>query len=69
MTPDSTPKDLEIVPLPENETEAERRRIRSSNDRDQRLEREGKRAPHNEGDDEAADGPPAAEEIEDVKDM
>jgi hypothetical protein len=69
MTPDSTPKDLEIVPLPENETEAERRRIRSSNDRDQRLEREGKRAPHNEGYDEAADGPPAAEEIEDVKDM
>jgi hypothetical protein len=43
------------VPLP-GETEAERQRIRSSNDRDQRLEREGKPSRHNRGYDEAADG-------------
>jgi hypothetical protein len=47
----------EIVPIPSSETEEERERIRSSNDRDQRLEREGKIAPHNRGYDEAADGP------------
>ena len=45
-----------VVPLPSSETESEHQRIRRSNDRDQRLEREGKRAPHNEGYDEAADG-------------
>jgi hypothetical protein len=48
--------DLTIVPLPSSETEAEHRRVRASNDRDQKLEREGKRARHNEGYDEAADG-------------
>ena len=48
--------DLTVVPLPTGETEAEHDRIRSSNDRDQELEREGKVAPHNKGYDEAADG-------------
>jgi hypothetical protein len=48
--------DLTVVPIPTDETEAEHKRIRSSNDRDQRLEREGKIAPHNRGYDEAADG-------------
>ena len=41
--------DLTVVPLPTGETEAEHQRIRSSNDRDQKLEREGKIAPHNRG--------------------
>jgi hypothetical protein len=50
--------DLTVVPLPTGETEAEHRRIRSSNDRDQQLEREGKIAPHNRGYDQAADGTP-----------
>jgi hypothetical protein len=50
--------DLKVVPIPASETEAEHERIRKSNDRDQRLEREGKTAPHNRGYDEAADGAP-----------
>jgi hypothetical protein len=53
--------DLTVVPLPSGETEAEHKRIRSSNDRDQELEREGKVAPHNRGYDEAADGLPTLE--------
>jgi len=56
-----------VVPIPAAETEAERQRTRSSNDRDQKLEREGKRAPHNVGYDNAADGA-AAPEIERVVD-
>ena len=51
-------EDLEPVPLPSSETEEERQRIKASNDRDQRLEREGKPSRHNEGYDEAADGRP-----------
>jgi hypothetical protein len=47
---------MTVVPLPTGETEAEHNRIRSSNDRDQKLEREGRIAPHNKGYDEAADG-------------
>jgi hypothetical protein len=50
--------DLTVVPLPTGETEEEHRRIRSSNDRDQQLEREGKASRHNRGYDEAADGIP-----------
>ena len=53
--------DMTVVPLPTGETEAEHKRIRSSNDRDQKLEREGKVAPHNRGYDDAADGLPAPE--------
>ena len=48
--------DLIVVPMPSGETDAEHDRIRSSNDRDQQLEREGRVAPHNRGYDEAADG-------------
>jgi hypothetical protein len=48
--------DMTVVPIPSSETEAEHRRVRSSNDLDQKLEREGKRSRHNEGYDEAADG-------------
>jgi hypothetical protein len=49
--------DLEVVPLPASETEEEHERIRRSNDRDQALERAGKPSRHNQGYDEAADGP------------
>ena len=50
--------EMTVVPLPGDESEAEHARIRSSNDRDQKLEREGKVSRHNRGYDEAADGPP-----------
>jgi hypothetical protein len=60
--------DMTEVPLPTGETDAERRRIRSSNDRDQELEREGVESPHNRGYDEAADGRPPSPDIERVVD-
>jgi hypothetical protein len=50
--------DMTVVPLPVSETEEEHQRIRSSNDRDQKLEREGKVSRHNRGYDQAADGAP-----------
>ena len=58
--------DLTVVPLPSSETEAEHRRIRSSNDRDQNDEKEGKKNSHNEGYDEAADGKIPEPRLEDV---
>jgi hypothetical protein len=60
-------EEMTTVPLPSSETESEHERIRRSNDRDQRLEREGKVAPHNRGYDEAADGT-VAPQIEKVVD-
>jgi hypothetical protein len=59
--------DMTVVPIPGEDDDAERRRIRKSNDRDQQLEREGKPSRHNEGYDEAADGtpPPAVDRIVD----
>lgn len=65
---DKEQDDLEVVPFPSSETEAEHKRIRSSNDRDQKLEHEGKVARHNRGYDEAADGKKPAPEIERVID-
>jgi hypothetical protein len=56
MATDERDEDLTVVPLPTDETEEEHRRIRASNDRDQKLEREGKVSRHNQGYDEAADG-------------
>jgi len=53
--------EMTVVPLPASETEEEHKRIRSSNDRDQQLEREGKVSRHNRGYDEAADGVPTPE--------
>jgi hypothetical protein len=50
--------DMTVVPLP-GDDRRERERIRTSNDRDQRLEQEGKPAAHNRGYVEAADGPSA----------
>ena len=66
MSDDRT-DDMKVVPLPGSENEAERRRVRTSNDRDQQAEREGGTTRHNEGYDEAADGPaaPRVERIED----
>jgi len=49
--------EMAVVPIPTGETESDRQRIRSSNDRDQRLKREGRTSRHNRGYDEAADGP------------
>ena len=60
--------EMTVVPLPLSETEDEHRRIRSSNDRDQRDEREGKRNRHNAGYDEAADGARPDPKIERVVD-
>lgn len=45
-----------VIPIPSGGTEAEHRRVRSSNDRDQRAERDGRTNRHNQGYDEAADG-------------
>jgi hypothetical protein len=50
------PRDEKVVPLPGQESDAERQRIRESNDRDQRAERRGQTTPHNAGYDEAVDG-------------
>jgi hypothetical protein len=60
--------DMTVVPIPTSETQAEHDRIRKSNDRDQELEREGKKSRHNRGYDEAADGKVPAPEIERVVD-
>ena len=48
-------EELIVVPLPGAETAEERRRIRTSNDRDQQLDREGRASTHNAGYDEVAD--------------
>jgi len=63
---DDRQDDVEVVPFPSSESEAEHKRIRSSNDRDQKLEREGKVSRHNRGYDEAANGKHPAPEIERV---
>ena len=61
-------EDFTTVPIPSSETEQEHQRIRESNDRDQRLEREGKPSRHNQGYDEAADGKHPPPEVEHVVD-
>jgi hypothetical protein len=48
--------EMTVVPMPAGETEAAHRRVRSSNDRDQKAEREGRKNRHNNGYDDAADG-------------
>lgn len=58
--------DVTVVPIPASESQAEHDRIRRSNDRDQRLEREGKVSRHNQGYDEAADGAVPPAKIENV---
>ena len=56
MTQHQSDDDGDVIPMPGQESDAERRRIRQSNDRDQRAEQRGQQAPHNRGYDEAADG-------------
>lgn len=53
--------DMRVIPIPGEENDAERERIRQSNDRDQELERRGEQSRHNAGYDEAADGVRAPE--------
>jgi hypothetical protein len=53
---DENADDMTVVPLPGQEDEAEHDRIRSSNDRDQALERAGKVSKHNSGYDQAVKG-------------
>jgi hypothetical protein len=60
--------DLTVVPMPNQDSEEERRRIRESNDRDQAREQQGKPSRHNRGYDEAADGTPAPPDIERIVD-
>jgi hypothetical protein len=60
--------DVTVVPIPASETESEHERIRKSNDRDQKLEREGRVSRHNEGYDEAADGAVRAPKVDRVVD-
>ena len=62
---DDEAEDLIEVPLP-GEDEAERQRIRSSNDRDQEKERHGEPSRHNRGYDEVVKGRQPEPEIERV---
>jgi hypothetical protein len=52
---DGSAEGTTVVPLPAVDTAREHQRVRSSNDRDQERERDGKVAPHNQGYDEVAD--------------
>jgi len=52
---DGSAEEIVVVPLPAVDSAHEHQRVRSSNDRDQRLERDGRVAPHNQGYDEVAD--------------
>jgi hypothetical protein len=65
---DKKDDDMTVVPFPGGESEAERQRIRKSNDRDQELERRGTPSRHDRGYDEAADGTSGTPEIERVVD-
>jgi hypothetical protein len=65
---DNEDDDMTVVPIPGEDSEAERVRIRESNDRDQELERHGQKSRHNRGYDEAADGIVPTPEIERVVD-
>jgi hypothetical protein len=66
--PDNEDDNLTVVPIPGEDNEPERKRIRQSNDRDQALERHGEQSRHNRGYDEAADGIAPAPEVERVVD-
>jgi hypothetical protein len=63
---DEQDAELRVIPIPSSESEVEHRRVRSSNDRDQKAEREGQQNRHNEGYDEAADGKIPQRQIERV---
>ena len=61
---DNEDDDMVVIPMP-SEDEAERRRIRRSNDHDQQIERLGKSSRHNKGYDQVTDGivPPRSDRI------
>lgn len=61
-TPDSTVEDVS-TPRPGETSDTERERIRSSNDRDQTMEREGETSQHNRGYDEAVQGRRSVEDV------
>jgi ATP-dependent Lhr-like helicase len=61
-TPDSTVEDVS-TPRPGETSDTERERIRSSNDRDQTMERQGEPSRHNRGYDEAVQGRRSVEEV------
>ena len=61
-------EEFAVVPIPSSETEEEHKRIRESNDVDQKLERDGKESRHNRGYDEAADGHDPTPKVEGVVD-
>jgi hypothetical protein len=65
---DNEEDNMTVVPIPGEDNDEERQRIRESNDRDQELERHGKKSRHNRGYDEAADGIVRTPEIERVVD-
>jgi hypothetical protein len=65
---DNKDDDVTVVPIPSSETQVEHDRIRRSNDRDQRMEREGKISRHNQGYDQAADGISPPPEVDRVVD-
>ena len=61
-------EEITVIPIPGEDNEPERERIRKSNDRDQAMERHGEQSKHNRGYDEAADGkvrPPTIEKVVD----
>ena len=66
--PSNEDDNLTVVPIPGEDNEEERQRIRESNDRDQELERRGKQSRHNRGYDEAADGIRPGPDIERIVD-
>jgi hypothetical protein len=57
---DESAPEITVVPVPVVDSEGDHQRVRSSNDRDQRLERDGIVAPHNQGYDEVADLSPVS---------
>jgi hypothetical protein len=68
MPDDAADEEMTVIPIPGEDDDAERRRIRKSNDRDQEMERHGEQSKHNRGYDEAADGRVRTPEIERVVD-
>ena len=55
-TPENDDDNLDQEPIPSTDSEGEREQVRSSNDRDQELERQGITSKHNRGYDQAVSG-------------
>jgi hypothetical protein len=65
---DQEDDNMTVVPIPGEDNEKERQRIRKSNDRDQEMERQGELSRHNRGYDEAADGTLPTPKLERIAD-